>query len=161
MHLMPTQNPRLTITLTPAVAAVLKSMSEASGNSQSSIVGELLEVSVPVFERVTKALLAARDMEEAAKGEIAAGLGRAQSRMEQQLPLHLAELDEGIRPLLDHAEDVRRRRARAAGGAPAPAGARQPDGRAPRVSTPVPVTRGSGPRSKPSKAGKGGSRGSR
>jgi hypothetical protein len=141
LHRMPTQNPRLTITLTPEVAAVLKSMSEASGNSQSSIVGELLQASVPVFERVTSAIAAAREMEQSAKDEIAAGLERAQKRLEKQLPLHLATIDEGLRPLLEHAEEVRRRRART--------DARTRSGRtaargAKGGATPVPVTRGSG-----------------
>ena len=123
---MPTQNPRITVTLTPEVAAVLQAMSEETGSSQSAIVGELLAVSMPVFERVVQAARAARVMQESARSEIAAGLGRAQERLEAQIPLHLATIDEGFRPLLEHAEQVKRRagRTHATGTLAAPARAR-------------------------------------
>ena len=59
MHRMTTKNPRLTITLEPALAAQIKRMSELTGNSQSAIISELLDGSAPVFERVIKVLEAA------------------------------------------------------------------------------------------------------
>lgn len=137
---MPTLNPRLSVTLTPAVAAVLREMSQLAGNSQSAIVGELLETSLPVLSRVVAAMRAAKTIEASAKSEIAAGLERAQAKLEAQLPLLMGEIDEGFGPLLQAAEAVQRR------GAPTAAGA-QPTAlaaRRRRGSTPVPVTRGSG-----------------
>lgn len=137
--LMPTANPRLTITLTPTVAAVLREMSGLVGNSQSAIVGELLETSLPVFERVVKALQAAQNIRDTAKDEIAAGLGRAQAKVEAQLPLIMGDMDEALRPLLEEAEKVKRRGARSGDARSA-----APE-RAPRsVQTPVPLTGGSG-----------------
>ncbi len=121
MHRMPTLNPRITITLTPSVAVVLREMSHLAGNSQSAVVGELLEMCLPVFERVVAALKAAASIQESAKTEIAAGLERAQAKLEQQMGLNLGEMDELLRPLMETAEKVAR-----------------------RGSTPVPVTRGSG-----------------
>jgi hypothetical protein len=134
---MPTLNPRITITLTPAVATVLRELSKLAGNSQSAIVGELLETSLPVFERVVAALRAADTIQSSAKAEIAAGLDRAQAKLEGQLGLLLEDMDDGIRPLLEHAEKVHRRGATA--------GKRSAAVVPLRRSTPVPVTRGSGP----------------
>lgn len=147
---VPTLNPRITITLTPAVAAVLRELSKLAGNSQSAIVGELLETSLPVFERVVAALRAASTIQESARTEIAAGLDRAQTKLEGQLGLMLGDMDETMRPLLEQAEKVTRRGAATGDRAIARAagGARK------RVTTPVPLTGGSGP----PKVGKNGQR---
>jgi hypothetical protein len=156
LHRMPTLNPRLTITLTPAVAAVLKELSTISGSSQSSIVADLLAASLPVFERMTVALRAASTIQETARSEIAAGLDRAQAKLESQMGLLLGDMDEGLRPLLEQAERIERRGRRGGMHAQrAPAMAAPPP-----LSTPVPVTRGSGHPGKPEVKGrKGGQRG--
>lgn len=145
LRFMPTQNPRLSITLTPACAAVLKELSVLAGNSQSAIVGELLETSLPVFERVVSALRAASTIQKSAKTEIAAGLDRAQAKLEGQLGLLMDDMDDGLRPLLAEAERVSRRGAGATGSKRSVpvAVARK------RLTTPVPLTGGSGhPRSR-------------
>jgi hypothetical protein len=134
LHLMPTLNPRVSITLTPAVSAVLKEMSKLTGNSQSAIVGELLETSLPVFERVCTILRAAASVQESAKSEIAAGLDRAQSRLEEQIGLQLSDFDEIARPLLDAAEKVDRR----PGVRAQTAGSTRPTGRHSRIESDVP-----------------------
>lgn len=126
MHRMPTLNPRITITLTPSVHALLRELSGLTGNSQSALVAELLETAAPVFERVVASLKAAATVHEEAKAQIAAGLDRAQSKLEEQMQLMLTTMDEGTRPLLEEAEKVKRRAGRVA-------------------STPRPVTRGVGP----------------
>jgi hypothetical protein len=155
---MPTLNPRITITLTPAVAAVLKEMSQLTGNSQSAIVGDLLQSSQPVLERIVLTLRAASTIQQEAAKEIASGMHRAQTKLEKQFDLALGTMDEGIRPLLEEAEKIKRRSGRAGGGvalaAPVPA-------RSARAgSTPVPVTRGSGPQpGGPKGKGKGVNRG--
>lgn len=138
---MPTANPRITITLEPSLHAVLRRMSELTGNSQSAIVSELLGTSRPVFERVVAALEAAREIKDTANDEIAAGLRRAQDRLEGQLGLMLEAIDEANAPLLAEVEKVQRRRA-GAGGSRAAGGTAAVS--APGGSTPVPVTRGSG-----------------
>ena len=56
---MATKNPRLTITLQPSLAAQLRRLSELTGNSQSSLIAELLEGSGPVFDRMIKVMEAA------------------------------------------------------------------------------------------------------
>ena len=106
---MPTNNPRLTITLEPSIAAQLRRMSELTGNSQSQMVSEILTQSSEVFERMIRVLEAAEVAKQAAREETAARLDRAQSKMEKQLGLMLGTMDDVSRPLLEDAEKVRRR----------------------------------------------------
>lgn len=117
---MPTQNPRLSVTLTPELGALLERLSVLTGSSKSAMVADLLGEAVPIFERMITVLEAAQTLKDQATGGIAqigAGLARAQSRMEAQLGLCLDDLDEGVRPILEAAEKVTRRGAR--GSAPA------------------------------------------
>lgn len=156
---MPTINPRVTVTISPQVAAVLKELSDAGGNSQSAIVGELLETALPVLERVALALRAAASIQSTARDEIAAGLGRAQDKMEAQLPLLLGELDAQIRPILDAAERVGRRGVGKGGGRVLATPERARDASTKRdsgVTTPVPLTGGLGRSHRRSKGGSDG-----
>jgi hypothetical protein len=134
---MATSNPRITITLNPAVSAVLREMSELTGNSQSSMVAELLEESRPVFEKMVKLLRAAELAKDEVRQSIAKGLDEAQARVEAQLGIAGDLFDGSTDDLLKRAEEVRRRRA----GASPEAGPRPP-----REAPPDPrlVTRGSG-----------------
>jgi hypothetical protein len=106
---MPTLNPRITITLTPAVAAVLKRMSELTGNSQSAMVGELLADNLPIFERMVQVLQAAKAIKGRARQDIVESMAATQQRLEQQLGLLLDLADQEAPPLLDQAEQVTRR----------------------------------------------------
>lgn len=126
---MPTANPRLTITLEPAIAACLRRLSEVTGNSQSKLIAELLEGSVPVFERVIATIEAAKSASDEIRGKLASDMQGAQSRIETQMGLVLDEFDGATAPLL---EAVKRRarkgtgaRARSAG-RPATAGPSTP-----------------------------------
>lgn len=113
---MPTNNPRLTITLEPSTAAQLRRMSELTGNSQSQMVSEILTQSSEVFERMIRVLEAAEEAKQAAREETASRLDRAQVKMEKQLGLMLGTMDDMSRPLLEHAEKIRRRKAKTAPG---------------------------------------------
>lgn len=126
---MPTLNPRITITLRPEVAAVMRRLSVLTGNSQSSMVGELLAESLPVFERMAKVLEAAaqaREQAMQAPAEVSRNLERAQNRIEAQLGLVLDDFDEVVRPLLRDSEKVQRRGTRTAARRPVPAAAAVP-----------------------------------
>ena len=125
---MPTQNPRITITLTPEVHAVLTELSRETGQSLSSIVGELCGMSVPVFQRVVEAVRAAKEIQSAAGTEIAAGLERAQAKLEGQMQLVMGDMDEAFRPILVEAEKVKRRAGRAGGTPRSGGGDRRPAG---------------------------------
>lgn len=147
---MPASNPRITITLKPEVHALLRELARLADRSQSALVGELLEQSVPVFERMVSLLGAAERLKaESTKplAELRESLAVAQGRIEAQLGLALHDFDEGSAPLLSQAELVSRRRGRS--------GRRQPHGPSSAAgSTPVPVTRGSGGSSEGKVAGK-------
>jgi len=122
---MATLNPRITVTLTPELHAVMRRLSALTGNSQSAIIGEMLTTSLPALVRVVKVMEAAETAQSDFNQGIASGLAKAQDRIEAQLGLALDALDDGARPILEAAEKVKRRARRA-------------------VLTPVPVTRGSG-----------------
>lgn len=118
---MPAVNPRITITLKPQTHAALQRMSALAGNSMSSIVGELLEQSQPVFDRMVRLLEAAAKIKDSAQGEkdrIAKSLEDAQLNLEKQLGLGLDWMDETSAPILEAAERLDRRAGRAERDAP-------------------------------------------
>ena len=106
---MPAKNPRLTITLQPTLAAQLRKLSELTGNSQSSLIGELLEGSGPVFDRMIQVMEAAKTAKESMRGRIAGDIEQAQARLEEGLGMALEGFDQWTGSLLDEAEAVTRR----------------------------------------------------
>ena len=106
---MPAKNPRLTITLEPTLAAQILRISELTGNSQSKIIGELLQGTSPVFERLIRVLEAAKSAKAAIKGKAAADAEAAQTRMEEMLGIVMDDFDNLTGSLLDEVEAVERR----------------------------------------------------
>ena len=106
---MPAKNPRLTITLQPTLAAQLRKLSELTGDSQSGLIGELLESSGPVFDRMIQVLEAAKTAKAAMRGKLTENMEQAQAQMEQGLGLVLDGFDDVTGSLLDEAEAVTRR----------------------------------------------------
>ncbi len=115
---MPAANPRLTVTLKPSTFAQLREVSRLTGNSQSSLIGEMLEQAEPVFTRLIQVLTAAEHAKHELKAKAATDLERAQSRIEQQMGLLLGEFDNVTGSLLQEVETVRRRARRATPGQP-------------------------------------------
>lgn len=107
-----TKNPRLTMTLTPSLSARLRRLSELTGNSQASLVSELLEGQEIVFDRIIRALEAAQLAREEMVPSLMADLDKSRVAIEAQLGLALDEMDRGIAPLVDEMEAIKRRRAR-------------------------------------------------
>ena len=87
----------------------MKSLSDLSGNSMSSMVAEIITMNEPVFARMVKVLQAAKTVQASSKESMMAALNDAQTKIEQQLGLALDAMDDGFRPVLDDAEEVRRR----------------------------------------------------
>jgi len=106
---MPTKNPRLTITLQPSLAAQLRTLSELTGSSQSSLIADLLDGSGPVFDRMIQVLQAAKTAKEAMKGKLVADMEEAQTKMEGALGIAMEGFDLFTGSLLDEAEAVTRR----------------------------------------------------
>lgn len=142
---MPAKNPRLTITLSPSLGAVLKRLSHLSGNSQSGLISELLDGSVPVFERLITVLEAAHAAKAELRQSMVAELDAAQTKLESQLGLALEIMDTSFKPILEVGEAVQRRAAGAGG--PRSRGGLAP---AARLATP-PSNRGVRSNTKPTK----------
>lgn len=132
---MPTKNPRLSVVLSPAVAATLAALSQETGDSASSLVRGLLEQAEPALVRMLQLVKAAK----AARGQIGAGLAGAMGRVVDDLQDALAVADARtgrvVQDLVSQAEGVRGRRRRADGAA---------GGAAAAAVTPRAVTRGVG-----------------
>ncbi len=121
---MPTANPRLSITLSPGLAVTLRELSKLTENSQSAIVGELLEQSRPVFDRMVKVLeqahrvkLASAERREEMAAKLVGDLEEFQGRLERQLGLGLDVMDGNAADLAAMAERIERRGGRVGGGA--------------------------------------------
>ena len=106
---MATKNPRITITVEPSLHAQLRRLSELTGNSQSALVGELLDGAGPTLERVIKVLEIAQTAKDSIKGKLAAEMDAAQAKVEAQLGLALDAYEDMATPLLDIAEAIDRR----------------------------------------------------
>lgn len=136
---MPAINPRITITLKPEVHAILRRLSGLTETSQSAIVSDLLETSLPVFQRMAQVLEAAKAAQEGMSADIAGGLARAQTRIETQMGLILDDIDHAYRPILESGGKAPARKRRVAAGSGATAGAPEIAAKSPAegVSTPI------------------------
>ena len=129
---MPAKYPRLTITMRPGLHAMLRRLSELTGQSQSALIFELLDGAEPVLSRVIRLLEAANQAKDEMRGRLAHEMRGAQERIEQQLALSLDAIGEGdavqdaLLPI-DQEGPRRRRRKRAdARSAPTVAGESTP-----------------------------------
>lgn len=133
---MPTKNPRISVSLTPSLAALLNELAEETGDSSSSLVRGILMQTEPALGRMLQLVRAAKD----AQGQIGAGVGRSMQRaaetLEDALAAADARLGRAAGDLVAEAEAVRGRRRPTGSGGPAAARAAAAD--------PRPVTRGSG-----------------
>lgn len=135
---MATKNPRISVVLSPSLAATIAALSRESGESASSLIRGLLEQTEPALQRMLELMRAAT----AAKGQIGGGvrdsLSRVVNDLEDAMALAESRTDRVLRDMVTEAETVRGRRRAAAGAA-----GRARGGTAP-AATPGPVTRGSG-----------------
>jgi len=99
----------------PSLAAVIRRLSELTGNSQSALIADLLEGSLPTLERMCTVLDAAKKLKEqgdAIPQEISQRLEQTQWQLERQLGLLLDDSDDVRRLILEETERVQRRAAR-------------------------------------------------
>lgn len=150
---MPAVNPRVSVTLKPSLDAILKRLSDVSGQSKSSIIAELLEQSEPVFARMATILETAKTATQEAKERMAANLEEAHARLVEQAGVVGDLFEEQTADLVDELESIGRRKGRGAGARPATAqrgrtgsgtlGQAMREASAQALDTPL-VTRGSG-----------------
>ena len=107
---MSSKNPRLSVVLTPSLAATLAALSEETGDSASSLVRGLLEQTEPALQRMLELVRAAKS----AKGQIGAGVSDALGRLVDDLHDAAALADSRARrvvaDLVTQAEVVKGRR---------------------------------------------------
>lgn len=141
---MPAINPRISVTVTPAVEAVLSRLSNVTGQSKSSFIADLLENSMPIFERMATVIEAATQAKDTLKTQTMKDMEEAEARLHQILGVTMDIFDESTAPILEEAKRVQRR-ARGTRSRPAPtASGAQPRSRPATPDQPPHVTRGSG-----------------
>lgn len=79
---MPTAKPRVMVTLDERQHQVLASMSKSTGQSMSSIVGELVDQAMPVFERMAVTFGKLRHMRDVERSKLVDSLEAAQAAFE-------------------------------------------------------------------------------
>lgn len=114
---MPAKYPRLTITMRPGLHALLRRLSELTGQSQSALIFELLDGAEPVLSKVIRLLEAATLAKEEMRGKLAQEMQGAQARIESQLALSLDAIGEDdVQSLLSEEVEGPQRRRKGAGG---------------------------------------------
>lgn len=79
---MATTKPRITITLTQRQHQVISAISDASGQSMSSILGEIVEVTMPTFERMAATLQKIKSARQLEQSRLADAMQSAQAALE-------------------------------------------------------------------------------
>ena len=84
---MATTKPRITVTLTKRQHEVFTSISASSGQSMSGLIGEIIELSMPTFERMATTFQKLRATQDRERAKVAQVLDEAQNALE---PIALA-----------------------------------------------------------------------
>ena len=147
---MPTVNPRINVTLSPSLDLLVVRLAAMQRMSKAQVLRELLEAAEPALQRAVTLMEAASKAAPGVLSGLRESLSRAQDKAEAQLAEQFSYMDGTSKDLVDLAQTIRGKRPRAGGerSAPPVAAARGKSSTAPTVeksvSTPVPVTRGSG-----------------
>lgn len=146
---MPTPNPRTNVTLSPSLDLLVIRLAAMQRVSKSQVLRELLEAAEPALQRAVTLMEAASKATEGVRAGLRDSLTRAQDKAEAELAVHLHGLDSITKDLVDQAQEVRGKRPRASHKQSAPPvataiAAATGGGALFGLSTPVPVTRGSG-----------------
>ncbi len=105
---MATSKPRITVTLSERQHQVLKIISDCGGQSMSSLLGELIEVSLPTFERMANTFQKLSQVKTAERAKMLQAMDEAQSALEpianaavDQFDLFLGRIEEASGVLTD------------------------------------------------------------
>lgn len=107
---MPTNNPRIAVTLPPSLDLLIGRLALHGRSSKSSVVRELLEAAEPALSRTVALMEAAHKAAAGLRGNLAQQLEAAQSDAERQLGGLLSQLDEATADLVRRAETINERR---------------------------------------------------
>lgn len=107
---MPTNNPRVQVTLSPSLDALVQSLASHSNASKSQVLRELLEAAEPALRRAVALMEAASQATKEVHAGFARSLDKAQTRIEKSMQQAMAQLDATTGDLVAQAEAVRARR---------------------------------------------------
>ncbi len=106
---MPTLNPRINVTLSPAIDGLVAKLSELQGISKSQLIREMLEAAEPTFRKALAIMAAAHKVRDETRTEIADSLERSLSLATAGLEHDLHLIASHSRDLVDEAEKVQGR----------------------------------------------------
>jgi hypothetical protein len=116
---MPTSNPRIIVTVSPSLDALVDRLARLQRVSKSQVLRELLEAAEPALQRAAALMDAASTATSEVLSKLAADLDRAQSDAEAVRDVQLARADAMTADLVAEAEAIRGRRPVSAQRAPA------------------------------------------
>lgn len=106
---MPTQNPRVNVTLSPSLDLLVSRLARHQNQSKSQVLRELLEAAEPALQRAVSLMDAASKASAEVRTGLARSMERAQDSVEDALAVVLHRLDAGA-DLLTAAEAVKGRK---------------------------------------------------
>ena len=125
---MPTSNPRIQVTLSPSLDALVVALAKHQRASKSQVLRELLEAAEPALRRVVALMNAASKASEEVRTEFRRSLDVSVARAEKSVEQTVAAIDAAGDDLVALAEAVRARRpSRRRTPAPRPAPRSRPD----------------------------------
>lgn len=101
---MPAVNPRISVTITPEIDALLSRLSIASGASKSAIIGDLVATSFPVLDRMVTIIEAAATAKAEMHTQAIENLIAAESKFAELLGSSHELFDQVTLPLLQESE---------------------------------------------------------
>lgn len=107
---MPTINPRVNVTLSPTLYALVESLAKHQRVSRSMVLRELLEAAEPGLAQVVAMMEAAEEMNEAARQRLKADLGDTINSLEAKRDQALALAAGVTADLVAQAEAIKGRR---------------------------------------------------
>ena len=133
---MPTENPRVNVTLSPSLDSLVSQLAGLERISKASVLRELLETAEPQLRQVVALMVAAKGASATARKAIVSDMETALRAIEGTSHLAMQVAANHTRDMVSEAEAVRGRRPqRGALASPAvPAPARRPAARASRPS---------------------------
>jgi hypothetical protein len=131
---MPTENPRVNVTLSPSLDALVGQLAGLERISKASVLRELLETAEPQLRQVVALMVAAKGASATARKAIASDMETALRSIEGTSHLAMQVAANHTRDMVSEAEAVRGRRPqRGAQASPAVPAARRPAAAAKRL----------------------------
>lgn len=109
---MPTQNPRVNVTLSPSLDDLVRRLAVHQRVSKAEVLRELLEVAEPALRRACRLMEAAVTAPAALRAAMASAMELSQDKAEERLAQVLGMDGSGLVDLVSAAESVRGRRPR-------------------------------------------------